>query len=444
MIKKCLFLCLIFISSIMALNQTLKAQEFFDYENELSDRSFFVDYSFFKGGSSDQINLEIYYKIYNSGLQYVKLENMYQAQYELSVIIKDNHNKQVDAISVDRTLTLYSYSATMSTSDYRISQLNHPLNPGKYNLEFYLTDKNTGFVLKRTLRAEIPQYKGHNPKLSGIELIHKVDTSIVDSIFQKGNIAIIPIVNKEFSGDSAASLLYYFEIYPGNGKYKDYTIINRIISTKMITAYTDTLNISLPDETDVNDRIRQIRRVSLKDIKSGSYYLQMSIIGRRNKILDKVETRFDLYWTPEAMVLYDYENAILQLKYIADPGQIKNLRKIEGKENRLQAWNDFWVERDPKPETPINEAKVSYYQRVDYANRNFGVFRKRGWQTDRGMVFIQYGKPDQIEDFPFELNSVARQVWHYYYKGQPRQFVFVDEWGDGDFRLLYPYDGRTW
>ena len=59
-------------------------------------------------------------------------------------------------------------------------------------------------------------------------------------------------------------------------------------------------------------------------------------------------------------------------------------------------------------------------------------------------IYIQYGKPDQIEDYPFELSSKAYQIWYYYSIGERRRFIFVDEWSDGDFKLQYPYDGRSW
>ena len=64
-----------------------------------------------------------------------------------------------------------------------------------------------------------------------------------------------------------------------------------------------------------------------------------------------------------------------------------------------------------------------------------------GWRSDRGKIYIQYGEPDQIDDYPVAINGKPFQEWHYYRHGSYRKFVFVDEYEDGDYRLQYPYDG---
>ena len=76
-----------------------------------------------------------------------------------------------------------------------------------------------------------------------------------------------------------------------------------------------------------------------------------------------------------------------------------------------------------------------YYSRVDYANRNYASFTE-GWRTDRGMVFIRFGPPQNIERHPFDADTKPYEVWYYY--NQNREFIFVDETGFGDYRLLNP------
>src|SRR5262245_6565065 len=59
----------------------------------------------------------------------------------------------------------------------------------------------------------------------------------------------------------------------------------------------------------------------------------------------------------------------------------------------------FWLRRDPDPATAENEFKEEHYRRIAYANEKFtaGI---RGWKTDRGRMYILYGKPDHIESRP--------------------------------------------
>ena len=74
-----------------------------------------------------------------------------------------------------------------------------------------------------------------------------------------------------------------------------------------------------------------------------------------------------------------------------------------------------------------------YYSRVERANILFGTFRN-GWETDRGEVYIRFGPPSEVERHPFEINQQPYEIWYYY--DIQRQFIFVDEMGYGEYRLV--------
>ncbi len=68
-------------------------------------------------------------------------------------------------------------------------------------------------------------------------------------------------------------------------------------------------------------------------------------------------------------------------------------------------------------------------------NRNFSYTRKEGWKTDRGRVFIVFGPPDRVErGTPSRYTQGDYEVW--YYDELREKFVFLDEYGFGDFRLV--------
>jgi len=420
------------------------SQNTYDFDNELAQRYFVVDYAQFKSDENGLNRLEIYYKLFNSCLQFAKDGDNYKAEYEIAITIYDDDNRQMTAFTVDKSIIFQSYVSTTSSLDYRISQINRKLPPGKYTIDLLVSDKNSGMKIKRCIKPKLLKYDNKNPQLSGIEFIQAVDVEIIDTVFRKGDMTVIPNVGSDFTGDSSASLLYYFEIYRGSKSKGDYPAVTRILDHRHNPLYSDTITIRFDEDDESDEPIRQIRQIAIKDLKSNDYTLEVSLLGRRNRAVDRSRSNFRLVWDPDAMLLYDHETAILQLKYIADPHDIKNLEESENHVERLKVWEEFWLSRDPSPETPKNEAKESYYYRIFYANRHFSVMRKPGWKTDRGMVFIQYGKPDQIEDYPFELSSKAYQIWYYYTIGERRRFVFIDEWNDGDFILQYPYDGRSW
>ncbi|HTT23357.1 MAG TPA: GWxTD domain-containing protein [Candidatus Sulfotelmatobacter sp.] len=74
----------------------------------------------------------------------------------------------------------------------------------------------------------------------------------------------------------------------------------------------------------------------------------------------------------------------------------KQLSNDEERDNFIEA---FWQRRDPTPDTEENEFKEEHYQRIAYANEHFAA-GVPGWRTDRGRIYIVFGKPDEIESHP--------------------------------------------
>ena len=80
-----------------------------------------------------------------------------------------------------------------------------------------------------------------------------------------------------------------------------------------------------------------------------------------------------------------------------------------------------------------NEVMTAFYQRVAFANEEFGG-KREGWKTDLGRIFIQLGMPDAIEADNVQPRMQRRQIWRYH--KLHRHFLFVDQMGFGDFVLV--------
>ncbi len=125
----------------------------------------------------------------------------------------------------------------------------------------------------------------------------------------------------------------------------------------------------------------------------------------------------------------------------------KQLSNDEERDNFIEA---FWQRRDPTPDTEENEYKEEHYQRIAYANEHFasGV---PGWKTDRGRIYIVYGKPDEIESHPSggsyerpmeegggETSTFPFEQWRYRYIegiGQEVIIEFVDTCMCGEYHM---------
>jgi GWxTD domain-containing protein len=107
----------------------------------------------------------------------------------------------------------------------------------------------------------------------------------------------------------------------------------------------------------------------------------------------------------------------------------------------------FWKERNPDPNSPVNTFQEEYYAKLVYANENFGTpGSKNGWRTDRGMVYITLGAPQQRRKYLNTRYLRSMEVWFYQSpsKALPAYFslIFYQPSAAEDFRLYSPYSDR--
>lgn len=135
---------------------------------------------------------------------------------------------------------------------------------------------------------------------------------------------------------------------------------------------------------------------------------------------------------------------------IATDAERKAFLKLETNAEREQFIQFFWKQRDPDPDTNENEYREEYYERITYANEHYSS-GKPGWKTDRGRIYIKFGKPDEIESRPsggtyqrmsYEgggtITAYPFERWFYRHLpgvGSGVEIEFVDPTGSGEYRL---------
>lgn len=85
--------------------------------------------------------------------------------------------------------------------------------------------------------------------------------------------------------------------------------------------------------------------------------------------------------------------------YIITDEERAAFKRLQTDEEREQFIEQFWLRRDPTPDSVENEFKEEHYRRIAYANEHYasGI---PGWKTDRGRIYITYGPADEIESHP--------------------------------------------
>lgn len=136
--------------------------------------------------------------------------------------------------------------------------------------------------------------------------------------------------------------------------------------------------------------------------------------------------------------------------YIITDEERRAFKKLETDDERERFIEEFWRRRDPDPDTDENEFREEYYERIAYANEHFasGI---PGWKTDRGRIYITWGKPDEVETHPSggaynresyegggSTTTYPFERWFYRYLpgvGSGIEIEFVDPTGSGEYRI---------
>jgi GWxTD domain-containing protein len=136
--------------------------------------------------------------------------------------------------------------------------------------------------------------------------------------------------------------------------------------------------------------------------------------------------------------------------YIITKEERNAFDKLQTDEERENFIENFWRRRDPNPDTEENEYREEYYERIAYANEKFasGI---PGWKTDRGRIYITFGKPDSVESHPSggsydrpsyegggSTTTYPFEVWFYRHLddvGDGLEIEFVDPTGSGEYRI---------
>jgi len=96
----------------------------------------------------------------------------------------------------------------------------------------------------------------------------------------------------------------------------------------------------------------------------------------------------------------------------------------------------FWQQRDQNPETPENEFREDYYKRAEEARVHFStMLAPHGWDSDRGRILLQFGRPDGVDRHPQDFNVKPYEIWSYSSLGY--EFVFVDRQQTGLYVLVH-------
>lgn len=417
-------------------------------QNELG---FDFDYAKFKYG--EKIYLEIYYSINQSNLSVIKkgAEESVSAILSLKLFSADSgkyilsKKYHVNAVTRDN----------LSISKNLLGVLGFVLDGGNYELQIKASDYVDSTVTKSfTEKINLKNFSTQNINLSDVQFSARIinESTNKESIFYKNTMEVYPHPVNVF-GQSYPILFYYLELYnlTSDTAKGNILLISQIFDSKGKKVFEKSKPISR-----MNNEVVEVGTINTSKYFSGSYSFYINLFNQDTKrgvvsskkffvynpnIIDTNKTKSQSISaaSSEFAVLSEEEcdEMFMSAQYIASGAEIEKYKKLTGAEAKREFFFQFWKMRDTEPDTPENEFKNEYLERVKHVENKYKSFNKRGAKTDRGRVYITYGEPDEIELHPNDYDKKPYEIWYYNSIEGGVLFVFGDVAGYSDYELLH-------
>ena len=405
-------------ASLITFLQAQKAPEFHG-EVEPDIPNFYYEVNDNPVANRDSIAVDIILQVPFDAVQFIKKDSLFIARYEISILLLDENEVHAASKIWTQEIKTALFSETTSSEYFDINKVHFRLRPSRYFLTIGILDLDTRKSSYRKKKIDFLNYYKRGIAIGNINILE--GTFIGDDGKTEAIPSVVGLLNDtkpEF--DIAFTLLS--KGGRGSVSYKILNMSDKIVMEKSLERqFTKGLS---------NEKIT----ISKSGLTYKKYKIIVTVkIGNEEAVVERV---FQLRWLGMSNLIDNLDQAIEQLKFIAPSNVLRNLRKAKDSEKK-NLFIAFWKERDPTPNTEENELMTEYYKRVNYATEHFSGFLE-GWKTDMGMVFILFGPPNDIERHPFEIQTKPYEIWYYY--DINRSFVFVDESGFGEYRLITPLD----
>jgi GWxTD domain-containing protein len=381
----------------------------------------------FAGKDGGEGRIDVYLQVGYDNLSFVKQGDVYQASYEVTITLSDSTGTLVSEKSWTEEIKGLTFDESVSQTSFALVVRSFGERPGRFMIAAMIRDLDSRAVKKTSRICVVPNFLSSAVAMSDIMLVSRITSngprkSLLPSVSPNlGNIPDAFYAFCELYNRAAAdSLRIAARVYDGKGQ---------------LQLEVDTVQFCPLGKNDVLIRIPHTK-LPLGDyvLIIRAYPLEISR-GQLAGSLSEASRPFMIRWKGMPRSLKDLDLAIEQLQYIAKDSELDEFKNAKTLEEKQQKFLEFWKKRDPNPNTPRNERMEIFYARVEYANKHFSHYRE-GWRTDMGLVYIILGPPSNVERHPFEIDSKPFEIWAYYDLNY--QYVFVDQSGFGDYRLVSP------
>ncbi len=358
----------------------------------------------------------VYVWVRNTHLQYVTSDSGFTARYQINIGVRNLRGRSI--LTEDRNFSVFerSYATTIDPKVQRVHRFYLELPADEYQFQIRLLDRNSNRLRLQDRRKTVRAFRRNQIEISDVLFISEADTNAIPEQ------SVIP----SFRIPIQERIFIFAEIISPLNK--------REIKVESVLRQKDgpegfTFSQEIVPQQEITKVFLQINKESMMQ---GENQLLLRASGDGQIKTVRKDLRFVAgMQTFEGLPVNDLIGPLI---YVTDADDWKKLVSApEGKKDSV--FRAFWDQRNPSPGAPNNPLFDEFYRRVEFANRMFSHTRREGWRTDRGRVYIVFGPPDRVErTTPSQYYQGEYEVW--YYDDLREKFVFYDEYGFGDYRLV--------
>ncbi|MDP1621626.1 MAG: GWxTD domain-containing protein [Bacteroidales bacterium] len=428
---------------------------FLGYNTQSRNLWAFLSYTSFNSPEGPYI--ETYLSVAANSVKFVKNDH---GKFQATVNILMTFKQENEIVAFKKyELNTAEIEDTLNIDFHFIDQQRFAVPNGTYDFEIQIADKNKTVAATPYTQSITIDYPIDKPSFSGIQLVKSYSSAIVPSTLTKSGYDLVPYTFT-FYPENESKMIFYSELYNigktvGNDqKFLISFYLESFESNLKLNSYS---KAKKETSKDVNVLLSEI---SIENLPSGNYNLVLEARNQQNELVASKKIFFQRM-NPKAQIslsdlgsteiantfaesiinpdsLREYINSGYPIATGLEKSFIRGSLKKADLVTMQQFFYSFWINRDQQnPEMAWNNYKEQVYK----VQVNFGTPVKKGYQTDRGRVYLEYGPPNTRSTQYMEPSNYPYEIWQYYTLNNSqrnRKFVFYSpDMVTSDFTLLH-------
>ncbi|MCX6279893.1 MAG: GWxTD domain-containing protein [Bacteroidetes bacterium] len=415
----------------------------------------FLSYATFNSPEGPYI--ETYLTVAANSVKFVQKDNgKYQAT--VNVLMTFKQANEIKAFK-KYELTSNEIADTLKLDFNFVDQQRIAIPNGTYDFEIQLADKNKSapaMPFNQTVTIDFPLDK---PSISGIELVKSYTKSEATSQLTKSGYDLVPYTYTFFP-ENESKMTFYCELYnmeKAVGQGQKFIVSHFIESFESNLRLNDYSRVKKETPRAVNVLLTEM---AIENLASGNYNLVVEARNQQNEVIASRKIFFQRI-NPRAQValgditstetvntfvekitnsdtIREYINSVYPIATGIEKAFIRESLKKSDLKTMQQFLYSFWIQRDA---VNTQQSFLNYKDMVYKVQVNFGTPIKKGYQTDRGRVYLEYGPPNTRSTQYSEPSNYPYEIWQYYTLNnnqRNRKFVFYSpDMVTSDFQLLH-------